>query len=200
MEEEGLIVRGRVVIDMRPPFRSVKDAVMSFGETVLVREIYGNKLKEMQIKASENTHYQSRVGPIATELEEIKQSLQKAKEEGNIMANYFTSLKQDVEQTKRELQQMKSKEYLKQLLADDPEIEELKSVENTPEIEVVKPQKEDGFEHFEKKRIVKFASPNLLAKEINVKKKTKRKLLMPFIGGIFSKKKGSQEADSPISA
>lgn len=46
-EEEGLVVRGRVVIDMRPPFRSVKDAVMSFGETVLVGEIYGNKLKEV---------------------------------------------------------------------------------------------------------------------------------------------------------
>lgn len=149
------------------------------------------------MKAIENAQYQSRVGPIATELEEIKQSLQKAKEEGNIMANYFTSLKQEVEQTKRELQQMKSKEYLKQLLVDDPEIEELKSVENTPEIEVVKPQKEDGLEHYEKKRLVKFASPNSLAKEINVKKKDKRKLLMPFIGGIFSKKKGSQEAESP---
>jgi len=37
----------RTEIDTRAPFKSVKEAVMLFGEKVLVGEIYANKLKEV---------------------------------------------------------------------------------------------------------------------------------------------------------
>lgn len=197
MENEGgLVVRGRVEIDMRQPFRSVKEAISLFGEKVLAGEIYANKLKEMQTN-EEATR-------VATELtgkkqdgwfgtaddheetaETNKQSTEKTKEEGsnnNLMAYYLNSLKQELEQTKKELQQLKSRETdqnQKPPPQIDPEIEELKFVENTTtttKVEVKtqtddvddegKDQEEDEHSELQKKRSVKFASPPLLTKVI----------------------------------
>ncbi|KAI3451447.1 hypothetical protein Pfo_008112 [Paulownia fortunei] len=208
--EEGLVVRGRVEIDTRRPFRSVSEAVMLFGEKILAGEVYGNKLKEIQTKANNGQNRPSKLGAVTAELEETKQSLQKAKEEGNLMVHCLTSLKQELEQTKRELHQLKARETLSHL--DEPEIEELKFVENTSKVEVITTPEnaEDGLE-FQKKRSVKFASPVLtkliVSKDNNggedgvqapsSKKKIKKKPLVPLIGGLlFFKKKGSKDSES----
>ncbi|CAA2963500.1 Hypothetical predicted protein [Olea europaea subsp. europaea] len=205
-EEGGLVVRGRVEIDMRQPFRSVKEAISLFGERVLAGEIYANKLKEMQIKKNTGK-YTSKIGGDHHDEQTKQQSVEKEKEESNnLMVHCLNSLRQELEQTKMELKQLKSKESHiendKQFV--EPEIEELKFIENTAEIKKLT-EEENGLE-FERKRSVKFASPPLLTRVIintddggkdgeqkpSPKKNPKKKPLVSLMGGLFLKKEGKQ--------
>ncbi|KAK6798002.1 hypothetical protein RDI58_005704 [Solanum bulbocastanum] len=218
--EESVVVRGRVEIDMRQPFRSVKEAVLLFGEKVLAGEIHAKQLQQdaqrhVQSKASTTGgQNQFKFGTARLELEETKQSLQKAKEEGDFMAHCLQSLREELEQTRREIQQLKSTRDVPEKKVpltdfDDDEIhEELKFIEQPVQVKTQTGEEEEI--EFEKKRSVKFASPPLLTKIIAVnkleecvkketcekspnshlKKKSKRK---PLIGALFSKKKGNQE-------
>ncbi|XP_077246529.1 WEB family protein At1g75720-like [Tasmannia lanceolata] len=203
METGESVVIGRAEIDTRAPFRSVKEAVMLFGEKVLAGEVYANKLKEMRVAAIENGHGTSRLSTVTAELEETRQSLTKAREESMFMANCLTSLKDELEKTKRELQQFKLKESEKQPL--DAEMEDIKFIENPTKIEVEK-QTVDQVTEFQRKRYVTFANPplariltpedgELLERLPSMKKK--KKPLIPLIGGIFSKKKEHLEGASP---
>ncbi|KAI3784596.1 hypothetical protein L1987_43698 [Smallanthus sonchifolius] len=217
--QEGLVVRGRVEIDMRRPFKSVKEAVLLFGEKVLAEEVYaGQKLQQTAIiKGENNLEYRTKVGAIAAELEETKQSLEKAKEEETCMAYYLASLKQELEETKSELKLLKSKnkpDYLKRQFSPvDKEIEEIKFIENPMKlVEVNHPEKEESDEElavFEKKRSVKFASPSSLTKVMveapkmqetspsSLKKKALKKTIIPSLGGIFSRKKSGKSSRTP---
>lgn len=137
------------------------------------------------------------------------------------MAYYLASLKQELEETKSELKQLKSRKepyYPKQCSPVDKEIEEIKFIENPIRVEVNHPEIQESDDEnddnfmFEKKRLVKFASPPSLTKVMveapvtmqetspsSLKKKAQRKTLIPSLSGIFSRKKGGPSSRSPKS-
>lgn len=197
--EEGVIVLKRAEIDTRAPFRSVKEAVTLFGEKVLAEELYANKLKQMHVGGIEYGQGTSRLGTVTAELKETKQSLEKAKEQRTLMANCLSSLQEELERTRRELQQLKEREVERQLI--ESEIEVVKVVEDTTKFEVkMQTSKEEGTQ-FQNKRYVTFANPPSLTQVLMPQgvealerhpslRKKKKKPLIPLIGGIFSKKLG----------
>jgi len=158
------------------------------------------------IKMQAEGSAQARGGGMAAELEETKQSLEGAREEASMLVQRIKSLKEELEQTKKELEDTKAREKRLLQRREDPEIEDLKFIADATNVEVRTQRNEETVE-FQKRRYVKFASPHALAHVIPNKgellerppsvKKTKRKPLMPLIGWLFSKKKGSHEIHSP---
>lgn len=155
---------------------------------------------QAEAAASKNENSQSTIGALTQELEQTRQSLQRAREEINLMSKFIQNLKGELEETKKEMKQLlKAKDYGKLQSVNDPEIEELKFVETACKMD-------------KEKRYVKFASPpsKLAAEEVIVskekmvegkpftKKIRKIKTLIPLIGWLFPSKRSGQEADSLI--
>ncbi|KAJ0964182.1 hypothetical protein J5N97_029304 [Dioscorea zingiberensis] len=164
----GVAMERRVEIDTRAPFSSVKEAVKLFGERVLVGEIYGQRLNEMRIGGEKRNEIigHSRPSSIAEELEETMKDLGRVREERFELAHCLSSLREELESTKKELILLKAKES-----SDKQMVHNVKFMIE-PEIPV----------------------SESMPTEKNMKKKKKvLKQLIPFIGLFSSKKKNKNQ-------
>ncbi|XP_010531084.1 PREDICTED: WEB family protein At2g17940 [Tarenaya hassleriana] len=217
-ESRRIAVGGRAEIDTRAPFRSVREAVALFGEKVLAGEIYANKFQEVRTDvAIASPSPRSRIQALATDLEQTKQTLAKTLEQNSVLSHRIKALTQELEQARKEIQLLKAD---KKSRVDNPDIEEIKFVEQHQVVtstgeynKAIDREDHEIVEEFEKRRLVKFASPPRLTRVMssveeakdNKKndlerppsvKKTKKKGFVPFMVRFFSKKKEDSEEDS----
>lgn len=147
-----------------------------------------NSWLQIEVTNSENKQAKSRIQVLTAELEDTKQSLEKAREENNLMTYCIKSLREELDHTKKEMKMLKAREFQKQ---------NLKSIENPNKVKIKMQSNEN--KEFEKKRYVKFASPRSLAKIIvnrdefierpSPLKQTKSKSLAPLVKWLFAKRK-----------
>ncbi|GJV68867.1 hypothetical protein Tco_1484376 [Tanacetum coccineum] len=188
--EEGLVVRGRVEIDSRQPFKSVKEAVMLFGEKVLANEVYGHRLKETGSLDKETKQHVTKVA------HEDENTGEKSKNERKIMAYYLKSLTQQLEETKSELNQLKSSRgpNSSDYSPVYPEVEEIKCIENpkpTPMKAPVEDNNEPNDDNMLPTKVVTEVPKMQEKSGSSLKnKKAKKKTLIPLLSGLFSKSKG----------
>ncbi|KAG6485469.1 WEB family protein At1g75720-like [Zingiber officinale] len=182
----------RAEVDTSAPFRSVKEAILLFGEKVLAGEIYASRLNQFRATANRGEHEGARLSCVVTELEETRRKLAKANEERSTLKCCLASIQVELEITRLELAQLKAEDGHEKRIKDIGEVEVEAESTNSRAVE------------FQKRRRVAFAYPPavreeqaLLQRQSSVmqeeeKKSKKWQQLFPLIAGLFAKKKEQQ--------
>ncbi|KAL0557891.1 hypothetical protein IC582_006444 [Cucumis melo] len=170
-------------------FRSVKEAVELYGQRILAPELYANVLREMENEENEHENNLLKIKIVRDELDIAKQNLEKAKERSVAMARSFSSLQEELEETKRKLQMLKEKsdydiEFVGHSLKFDS-----KTQSQRFEVEEEEEEEEEESEVFEKRQAKMNGKEFSDIQPMKKKKASKKKKAILFIGGIFSKKK-----------
>uniref|UniRef100_A0A6V7QVB2 Uncharacterized protein n=1 Tax=Ananas comosus var. bracteatus TaxID=296719 RepID=A0A6V7QVB2_ANACO len=175
-ENGGSAAARRVEIDTSSPFRSVKEAIMLFGERVLVGEIYANGLmrilksllicqptdiKQAAESKNDQHHGSSRMRSLMAELEETRRTLEREREENQQKAHHISTLQEELRRAKMDLEQLQRDQ--KEDLETHEDFKFVERVAPEIEIEIEKP----NLNLFLKKRCVTFASPPSLSQVLN---------------------------------
>lgn len=164
-------------------FRSVKEAVELYGQRILAPELYANVLRKMENEENEHENNLLKIKSVRDELDIAKQNLEKAKERSVAMARSFSSLQEELEETKRKLQMLKEKsDYDIEFVGDALKFD-FKT--QSQRFEVVEEEESEVFE----KRHAKMNGEDIKDIPSMRKEASKKKKAILFIGGIFSKKK-----------
>ncbi|KAG6481625.1 WEB family protein At1g75720-like [Zingiber officinale] len=176
----------RAEIDTSAPFRSVKEAILLFGEKVLAGEIYASRLNQFRATANRGEHEGARLSCVVTELEEARRKLAKANEERSTLKCCLASLQAELEITRLELAQLKAEDGHERRIKDIGEVEVEAESTNSRAVE------------FQKRRRVAYPpavreEQALLQRQSSVmqeeeKKSKKWQQLFPLIAGLFAKK------------
>lgn len=179
----------------------VKDAVALFEERVHALDNHVNGVQPISKPRGEVEHLTAKLEKVTLELKETKQNLQKSVEEGMVMATCLSIIRKELDQTKRELQELQEKDlYFRYRPSDEDWVEkDVKHVEYVKKIdvkpEVIKNQKVEL--EFEKDHVAFAEEPSVIVQDGNPVLE-RRSSLRPKkkkspIAGFFSRRKGSKE-------
>lgn len=201
----------RAEIDTTRPFRSVREAVAVFGERFLASDIYIQKPPTILKHETSAPHKIDFSSPTSTSSTQLNQ----AEEEDRVLANLVKRLEAELEETKRELMQLKARESETEIALASLNAELHKSMSRMAEAEAAEAARAAGksrlivgeFERNgggkEECGVMKLERSPSLAQILSIgekegyfrmqkeRKVMKKKPIVPLIGDMFSRKRSS---------